>query len=183
MLLWFAGCVLLALIAYLAVTFNELVAARNGVRKAWSDIDVQLQRRHDLVPQLVAIVKGYAEHERGTLQAVAELRARAQAGGSIAERGVVESALGAQLTRLLALQENYPDLKASANFLQLQRDLVDVEDRLQAARSAYNETVRVFNTQIQNFPDLLLAGPFGFRPFDFFQAQDRAPAKVEGLSG
>ena len=180
MLLWFAGCVLIALLAYLAVTFNELVVARNGVRKAWSDIDVQLQRRHDLVPQLSAVVKGYSEHERGTLQAVAELRAQALAVRSIGERGEVESALAANLTRLLALQESYPELKASANFLQLQRDLVDVEDRLQAARSAYNESVRDFNTQIQNFPELLLARPFGFAAFDFFQAEDRAPVSVSG---
>jgi len=178
MLLWFTGFVLIALLAFVIVTFNELVTARNGVRKAWSDIDVQLQRRHDLVPQLAATVKGYAEHERTTLAAVAELRARAQTADSVAERGQIETQLAASVTQLLALQERYPELKASENFLQLQRDLVDVEDRLQLARQAYNEAVRSYNTQIQNFPELALARPFGFRAFDFFQAEDRAPIRI-----
>jgi LemA protein len=178
MLLWFAGFALLALLAFVAVTFNELVAGRNGVRKAWADIDVQLQRRHDLVPQLAATVKGYADHERNTLSAIAELRTRAQAGVSVGERGQIETELAAQVTRLLALQERYPELKASENFLQLQRDLVDVEDRVQAARTTYNDAVREYNTQIQNFPELLLARPFGFRAFEFFQAEDRAPVKL-----
>jgi len=178
MMAWFAGFALIALLAFSAVTFNELVVGRNSVRKAWSDIDVQLQRRHDLVPQLAATVKGYAEHERTTLEAVAELRARAQATGSVAERGQVETQLAANVTRLLALQESYPDLKASENFLQLQHDLVDVEDRLQVARQAYNEAVRAYNTQIQNFPELLFAHPFGFHASDFFQAEDRAPVHL-----
>jgi len=178
MLQWFIGFVAIALLAFTAVTFNELIVSRNGVRKTWSDIDVQLQRRHDLVPQLLAVVKGYADHERGTLSAVAELRSRAQTSASIAERGAVEGELATQLTRVLALQENYPDLKASENFLQLQRDLVDVEDRVQSARQAYNEAVLGYNTQIQNFPELLLARPFGFRAAEFFQAEDRAPVQV-----
>lgn len=178
--LWFAGFALIALLAFSAVTFNELVLARNGVRKAWSDVDVQLQRRHDLVPQLVGVVKGYAEHERDTLDAVAQSRARAQASHSIATREQAETELAGQLTRVLALQENYPDLKASGNFLQLQRDLVETEDRLQSARNAYNEAVRSYNVQIQNFPEFLLARLFGFREAEFFQAQDRAAASVSG---
>ena len=171
MILWIVGCVAIALLLYLAVTFNELVAQRNQVRAAWSDIDVQLQRRHDLIPQLAATVKGCADYERSTLSAVTELRARAQAGGSIAQRGEIESQLAAQVTQLLALQERYPDLKASGNFLQLQKDLVDVEDHLQFARRFYNGAVREYNTHIQHFPELLLAGPFGFRPSEFFQAE------------
>ena len=180
MRLWVLGFVAIALLAFVAITFNELIVARNAVRKAWSDIDVQLQRRYDLVPQLVAVVKGYAEHERGVLTAVAELRARASASASIAERGSMESELATHLTGLLALQENYPDLKANENFLQLQRELVDVEDRVQTARSVYNEAVLGYNTQIQNFPELLLARLFGFRASEFFQAQDRAPVPVSG---
>ena len=180
MLSWFAGFALIALLAFVAITFNELVVARNGVRKAWSDIDVQLQRRHDLVPQLVAVVKGYAEHERNTLDAVAQSRAQAQATHSIATREQAETELAGRLARVLALQENYPDLKASTNFLQLQSELVDTEDRLQAARNAYNEAVRSYNVQIQNFPEFLLARPFGFRDAEFFQAQDRAPVSVNG---
>jgi len=178
MMPWIAGCVLVALLLYVGVTFNELIAERNQVRAAWADIDVQLQRRHDLVPQLAATVKGYADHERTTLTAVTELRALAEGGASIAERGKAESTLSGQITQLLALQERYPDLKASANFLQLQRDLVDVEDHLQYARRFYNGAVRQYNTHIQHFPELLLAAPFGFRAVDYFQAEEREAVKL-----
>ena len=170
MAVWFAGCVALALIAFAVITFNDLVAARNRVRNAWSNIDVQLQRRHDLVPPLAAVVRGYADHESSTLQAIADLRSRAQAGGSVGVRSAIEKELGAGLAQLLAVQEHYPELKASANFLDLQRQLVAVEDALQSARSAYNEAVQTYNTQIQQFPDVLLARPFGFAASEFFQA-------------
>lgn len=178
MIIWVVGCVTIALLLYVGITFNELVAERNQVRAAWADIDVQLQRRHDLVPQLAATVKGYADYEKSTLTAVTELRARAQAGGTVAQRGAVEGELSAQIARLLALQERYPDLKASANFLQLQRDLVDVEDHLQYARRFYNGAVRQYNTHIQHFPELLLAAPFGFRAQEFFQAEERDAVKL-----
>lgn len=177
MLFWIAGCALIALLLYLAITFNELIAERNQVRAAWSDIDVQLQRRHDLIPQLAATVKGYADHERTVLGAVAELRGRAQAAVSIAQRGRIETDLAGQVAQLLALQERYPELKASENFLQLQRDLVAVEDHLQYARRFYNGAVRDYNTHIQHFPELLLAAPFGFKPSEFFQAEDTAAVK------
>ena len=177
MTFWIVGCALLAPLLYLGATFNELVAKRNQVRAAWADIDVQLQRRHDLVPQLASTVKGYADHERSTLSAVTQLRTLALSGGSITERGKAEDALSAQITQLLALQENYPDLKASGNFLQLQHDLVDVEDHLQYARRFYNGAVREYNTQIQHFPELLFAAPFGFRAQEFFQADDREAVK------
>ena len=178
MIFWVVACALIALLLYLGITFNELVAERNQVRAAWSDIDVQLQRRHDLIPQLEATVKGYAEYERSTLSAIAELRSRAQAGGSVAERGKVEGELAAQVTQLLALQERYPELKASGNFLQLQRDLVAVEDHLQYARRFYNGAVRNFNTHIEHFPELLFARTFGFRAAEFFQADERDAVKV-----
>jgi LemA protein len=178
MLAWVIVCIAIALLLYVGVTFNELVAERNQVRAAWADIDVQLQRRHDLVPQLAATVKGYAEHERATLSAITELRTRAQAATSVAERAPIEAQIGAQASQLLALQERYPDLKASGNFLQLQRDLVEVEDHLQYARRFYNGAVRQFNTHIQHFPELLLAGPFGFRAQDFFQADEREAVKL-----
>jgi LemA protein len=171
MLLWIAGFALIALLLYVVVTFNELVAARNQVRAAWADIDVQLQRRHDLVPQLEATVKGYAAYEKATFATIAELRARAMASASIQERGHIERELSANVGRLLALQEAYPELKASGNFLQLQRDLVAVEDHLQYARRFYNGAVRDYNTRIQHFPDLLLARPFGFTASEFFQAE------------
>jgi len=178
MIAWIIVCVVIALLLYAGVTFNELIAERNQVRAAWADIDVQLQRRHDLVPQLAATVKGYADHERATLSAIAELRTRAQAAGSVAERAQIETQIGAQASQLLALQERYPDLKASGNFLQLQRDLVEVEDHLQYARRFYNGAVRQFNTHIQHFPELLLAAPFGFGAQDFFQADEREAVKL-----
>jgi len=178
MIAWVIVCVTIALLLYAGVTFNQLIAERNQVRAAWADIDVQLQRRHDLVPQLAATVKGYADHERATLSAITELRTRAQAANSMAERAQIEAQIGAQATQLLALQERYPDLKASGNFLQLQRDLVEVEDHLQYARRFYNGAVRQFNTHIQHFPELLLAGPFGFRAQDFFQADEREAVKL-----
>ena len=178
MIAWVVVCVVIALLLYAGVTFNELIAERNQVRAAWADIDVQLQRRHDLVPQLAATVKGYTDHERATLSAITELRTRAQAATSVAARAPIEAQIGAQATQLLALQERYPDLKASGNFLQLQRDLVEVEDHLQYARRFYNGAVRQFNTHIQHFPELLLAAPFGFRAQDFFQADDREAVKL-----
>jgi LemA protein len=178
MTFWIAVCVLIALAFFVGITFNELIASRNRVRTAWADIDVQLQRRHDLVPQLVATVQGYAAHERETLTAITELRAQAQQRTSVADKSQIESRLGATVDRVLAIAENYPDLKASQNFLELQRELVAVEDHLQAARSDYNEAVRAFNTQIQNFPDVVIAKPFAFRAFDYFQAENTAPVKL-----
>lgn len=178
MIVWVAGFIVIALLLFIGVTFNELVRERNQVRAAWADIDVQLQRRHDLVPQLAATVKGYADYERATLTAVTELRTRAQAGGTVAQRGEIENQLSAQITQLLALQERYPELKASDNFLQLQRDLVDVEDHLQYARRFYNGAVRLYNTHIEHFPELLLARPFGFGPLDFFQAENTEAVKI-----
>ncbi len=168
--MWVIGCTALALTCLCVFTFNDLVTSRNRARAAWSGVDIQLQRRHDLVPQLVATVQGYAAHEQATLTAIAELRNRAQGDASIADRGQIEHELGAHISHLLALQENYPELKAGENFLQLQRDLVAIEDRLQQARSAYNQTVLDYNTQIQNFPLLLFARPGGFAPAEFFQA-------------
>jgi LemA protein len=176
---WVLACVLIAAIAFGLVTFNELIADRNRVRAAWSDIDVQLQRRHDLVPQLVSIVKAYAAHENETLTQVAQLRSRSQEGGTPAARGQVEQDLAGKVSRLLALQESYPDLKASGNFLQLQRDLVQIEDAVQSARTLYNDAVRGYNTRIQNFPELLLARPLRFKPADYFQAEDTAAPRIQ----
>ena len=164
-----------------AVAFNRLVRLRNQVRNAWSDIDVQLKRRHDLVPQLVAAVKGYTGHERGVLQAVTELRTQAVGLTSPAKLGNVESALEQSLLQLFALKEAYPDLKANESFLRLQRDLVAVEDQLQYARRFYNGAVRDYNTAIQRVPDMIVARSFGFSENEYFQADedDRQPVKVE----
>ena len=175
MAMWALGFAVLALVCLGIFTFNDLIAGRNQVRAAWSGVDIQLQRRHDLVPQLVTTVQAYAAHESATLTAVA--KQRAQAAASIADRGDAELQMAAHIQRLLALQESYPQLKASDNFLQLQRDLVAIEDQLQGARSTYNQTVLDYNTQIQNFPLLLFARPFGFLPAEFFQADKAVSAK------
>lgn len=170
-----------AAVVWAVFAFNRLVHLRNQVRTAWADIDVQLKRRHDLVPQLVAAVKGYTGHERGVLTAVTELRAQAVALTSPARLGEVETALEQALTRLFALKEAYPDLKASETFLQLQRDLVEVENNVQYARRFYNGAVRDFNTAAQRFPNMLVAHGMGFTESEFFSAEedDRAVVPVE----
>lgn len=169
MLGWWIGAIALFVVAAVAVVFNDLVAARNQVRAAWSDIDVQLTRRHDLVPQLVAAVQGYAGHERATLALVTELRARAMAAASLQDKARLEGELAGQVQRILALQESYPDLKASANFLALQRELVEIEDHLQYARRFYNGAVRDLNNRIETFPSLFVARTANFRAAEFFR--------------
>ena len=169
----------LALLAWAVFAFNRLVRLRNQVRTAWADIDVQLQRRHDLVPSLVSAVQAYAGHERVVLEAVTQLRAQAVSLQSPARLGEVEAALEQALGQLLALKEAYPDLKASENFAQLQRDLVDVEEHLQYARRFYNGAVRDLNNAIQRVPDVLVARGAGFREAEFFQTGDEQRAAVQ----
>ena len=165
---------LLALVAWAVVAFNRLVRLRNQVRAGWSDIDVQLLRRHDLVPRLVETVRAYAGHEAAVLERVTSLRAEAMSTSSRTRLADVEARLEYEVGRLLVLEEAYPELKASQNFLQLQRDLVDVEDHLQYARRFYNGAVRALNDGVQRFPDLLVARTFGFREAEFFEAGDEA---------
>lgn len=170
---------LAGLVVYWVVrAFNRLVLLRNQVRTAWADIDVQLTRRHDLVPQLVAAVKGYADYEAAPLEAVTALRQQALGAQGPAKLGEVEASLALALGRVFALQEAYPDLKASTSFQQLQRDLVQVEDHLQYARRFYNGAVRDYNDAIQRFPDLFVARTFGFREAEFFQAADAERSAV-----
>ncbi|WP_207914909.1 LemA family protein [Luteimonas arsenica] len=176
-----AALLLAALVAWAVVAYNRLVRLRNQVATAWSDIDVQLQRRHDLVPQLVAAVKGYAAHESAVLEAVTALRSRALGLQDPAELGQVEAELEQALGRLLLLREAYPDLKANENFARLQADLGDVEEHLQYARRFYNGAVRDLNDGVQRVPDVLVARSFGFREAAFFQAaaDSRAAPVVE----
>ena len=164
---------------WLVLSYNRLVRLRNQVRTAWADIDVQLTRRHDLVPQLVSAVRGYASHEQAVLQAVTDLRSQAVSLQSPAKLGEVETALEQALTRVLALKEAYPDLKASENFSQLQRDLVKVEETLQYARRFYNGAVRDLNDGVQRVPDVVLANAFGFSPAEFYQARDEERPSVQ----
>lgn len=171
---------IVGLCLWLIFLFNRLVRLRNRVRNAWADIDVQLTRRHDLVPQLVVTVKGYAEHESALLESVTVLRGKALQQRGATQKGQVEAELEQAVGRLLALHEGYPDLKANENFLQLQRDLVDVEDHLQYARRFYNGAVRDHNNSVQRFPDMLIARVAGFRDEEFYQAKvaERAAVSV-----
>lgn len=166
------------LLAWAVWTFNRLVRLRNQVKTAWADIDVQLTRRHDLIPNLVEAVKAYASHEQALLANVAALRAQALGTQSRQQLGVVEDRLEQGLSRLLAVQEAYPDLKANQNFAQLQADLVQVEDHLQYARRFYDGAVRDLNDGIQKFPDSLVANALGFVPAEFFSAAGDARAAV-----
>lgn len=159
--------------------FNRLVKDRNRVSAAWSDIDVQLNRRHDLVPQLVAAVKAYVGHERATLKAVTELRNQSAGAQRLTDKASLEDELEAGVHKLLALAEAYPDLKASENFLELQSALVEIEDHLQYARRFYNGAVRILNTRIETVPDVLVARGFGFRPAEYFSADGRDVPVVE----
>ncbi len=171
-----AAALACALLLATGLLFNRLVRLRNQVRTAWADVDVQLARRHDLVPSLVAAVQGYAGHENALLQAVTALRTRALALHAPEALGDVESDLGNALAGVLVLQEAYPELRASDNFAQLQRDLVDTEEQLQYARRFYNGAVRDLNDAIQRVPDLLVARATGFMQAPFFQATPGAGA-------
>jgi LemA protein len=178
---WLSALLILLAIA-IAYAYNRLVRARNRVNTAWSDIDVQLQRRHDLVPQLVDAVKHYAKYERATLEAVGELREAALRPANMLERSAVEGQLEEGLGRLVALAENYPDLKASDNFLKLQAELVETEDYLQFARRYYNGSVRDYNTLLEVVPVNFVAKSFGFDRRDFFQKTADDVANVPRVS-
>lgn len=170
--------VVLAVVVYLIVAFNGLTRLRMLARNAWSDIDVQLKRRHDLIPVLVSTVKGHAGYERGTLDAVVEARNRAVSATGPAAAGDAERALAGQVKQLFALAEAYPDLKAGESFLALQRSLTEIEDHIQNARRYYNAVVRDFNTRIEQFPSNLVARPFGFHTQEFFGLADLAEGAV-----
>jgi len=156
--------------------YNRLVRDRNQVLAAWSDIDVQLTRRHDLVPRLVAAVKAYADYEKATMTAVIELRTRSETAVHLPEKAAYEDAMEQALHRLVMVAEDYPELKADENFRQLQTELTTVEDHIQYSRRFYNGTVRILNTRIQSFPHLLIARPFGFKLAEFFEVTD-APVR------
>jgi len=170
------GFTLLALAAWAVVSFNLLVRDRNRVAQSWSDVDVQLLRRHDLVPRLAEVVKGYAGYERALLTSLAELRAQGTSTASPAARTAVEKSVASGVTKLVALVESYPDLKASENFRDLHAKLVETENQLQYARRYYNGAVNLYNNRLQRFPDLVVAHNFGFKPAEFFDAEEQAGA-------
>ncbi|MCI7576331.1 MAG: LemA family protein [Bacteroidales bacterium] len=182
-----AGIIILAVIALICIwgfgKYNTLVEKEENVETAWAQVENQYQRRMDLVPQLVGVVKGYAQHESNTLEAVIEARSKATSitidANSLTEENLqafqaAQGELGSALSRLMAISESYPDLKANQNFLELQSQLEGTENRLAVARNAYNEQVRIFNISVRRFPDNIVAGMFGFEKKALFQAAEEA---------
>ncbi len=167
--------VIIVFIAVIIVMYNGLIRLKNRVDEAWSDIDVQLKRRYDLIPNLIETVKGYAAHEKETFEKVVQARSAAmsaQEGGDTKKLAEAENALSGTLKTIFALSENYPDLKANQNFLELQRELSDTENKIMASRRFYNSNVRDFNTKIQVFPTNVIGNMLGFKSRDYFEAED-----------
>lgn len=169
-------------VIYAIVTYNRLVSLSVSADEGEAEVDVQLRRRHDLIPNLVRTVKGYAAHEATTLSEVVQARGAALTAGGTAARADAETALTQALGKLLALAESYPDLKADGNFLELQRELTATEDRIQAARRFYNDTVQALNTKIRTFPPNVVAGAFNFSQRDFFELEDDSQAAVPSVT-
>ena len=173
--LWIVIVVVAALAFIVIGMYNSLIKLKNRVEEAWSDIDVQLKRRYDLIPNLVSVVKGYAKHEEGTFTKVTEARTaamNAQETGDAKAQAAAENMLSSTLKSIFALSEAYPDLKANTNFLELQRELSDTENKIQASRRFYNGNVRDFNTKLQVFPTNMIANMLGFKERDFFEIED-----------
>ncbi|MEK7525421.1 MAG: LemA family protein [Patescibacteria group bacterium] len=169
------------IVLWLIFVYNGLVLAKNRVKESWSDIDVQLKRRYDLIPNLVETVKGYAEHEKGTLDAVISARAKAMGAQTVAEHAQAENMLTGALKSIFALSEAYPQLRAVESFTKLQEELSDTENKIQAARRFYNSNVLILNTKVETVPTNIVAGLFGFKKEEFFQLSDEAqrePVKV-----
>jgi LemA protein len=173
--------ILVAIVAWIVFAYNRLVSLRNQVDNAWRQIDVQLKRRHDLIPNLVEAVKGYMQFERDTLTQVVEARAKAVSAPDQASRMAAENQITAGLGKLLAVMENYPQLKADENVLKLQEELTTTENQLAFARQAYNDVVLDFNTRVQSFPSNIIANNFGFHPADYFKGapEEAAVPKVD----
>lgn len=176
---WVLLIIIVLLLVWAIAMYNGLIRLKNRVDEAWSDIDVQLKRRHDLIPNLVNTVKGYAAHEKEVFEKVTEARAKAISAGTAADKEQAENMLSGALKSLFAVAEAYPDLKANQNFLELQRELTDTEDKIMASRRFYNGNVRDFNTQIQAFPTNIFAGMLNFTKRDFFQAEEGEKALPE----
>ena len=178
MITWILLGIVVVLALYALATYNSLITLRNRTDEAWSDIDVQLKRRHNLIPNLVNTVKGYATHERATLDSVTQARTQAMAAQTPAEHAKAENMLSDTLKSLFAVSENYPDLKANANFLELQRELSDTENKILASRRFYNSNVRDLNTKIESVPSNIIANMFSFPTRDFFELDDEQARTV-----
>jgi LemA protein len=174
--------IILALVVlWVIVAYNGFVRLINRAKEAWADIDVQLKRRYDLIPNLVNTVKGYAKHESSAFENVTKARSAAMNAGNIEEKGKAENMLSGALKSIFAIAEAYPDLKANQNFLELQRELSDTENKIQASRRFYNTNVRDLNTRVESFPNNIIAGVFHFKTMEFFQLEDssvKEPVKV-----
>ena len=170
--------IVVAIVAFIISIYNALVRLKNQVKNAWSQIDVQLKRRHDLIPNLVETAKGYMEHERGTFEAITEARAKAMGASNVADASAAEGALSGALSNFMLVVENYPDLKANANFLSLQEELTSTENKIAFARQGYNDQVLFFNNKIQMFPSNIVAGMFGYKQQDFFEIENEEERKV-----
>ncbi|MFZ2126526.1 MAG: LemA family protein [Candidatus Microsaccharimonas sp.] len=178
-LVWIIVGIVVLLVIIVVALYNSLVTLRVRVDEAWSDITVQLKRRVDLIPNLVETVKGYAKHEKGVFEAVTEARASVMNAKGVKETGRAENMLEGALKSLFAVAEAYPDLKASQNFVELQQELVDTEDKIQASRRFYNTGVRDLNTKIQTVPTNIIAGIFGFKNREFFELDEAEQAAAE----
>jgi LemA protein len=175
---WIIGAIIVVVVLWVIAAYNRFVRLVQRTKEAWADIDVQLKRRYDLIPNLVETVKGYATHEREAFESVTNARARAMNAGGVEERGQAENMLSGALKSLFAVAEAYPDLKANQNFLELQRELSDTENKIQASRRFYNTNVRDLNTAVQTFPSNIIAAQFRFEPKEFFElSQDEAAAR------
>jgi LemA protein len=176
------AAVLLLIILYVIGTYNVLVGLRNQVDNAWSQIDVQLKRRHDLIPNLVETAKGYMKHERGTFEAVTNARAQAMGAKTVADAAKAEGALTDALSKFMLVVENYPDLKANQNFLAVQEELASTENRIAFARQAYNDQTMFFNNRIQMSPSNIVAAMFSFTKKDFFEISEAVEREVPKVS-
>lgn len=180
--MWLLVILLVVLVGWLIGAYNSLIRSRNRVKESWSDIDVQLKRRYDLIPNLIETVKGYAEHEKQTLDAVIQARAKAMSAQTVKEHGEAENMLSGALKSLFALSEAYPQLRAVESFTKLQDELSDTENKIQAARRFYNSNVMLMNNRVEMFPTNLIAGMFGFKKEEFFEIgneAEREPVKVK----
>ena len=175
------GLIALALMYFIGI-YNALVRLRNRVKNAWSQIDVQLKRRHDLIPNLVETAKGYMKHERETLEHITEARSRAMAAGSVGDKAKAEGQLGQALSQFLLVVENYPDLKANQNFLAVQEELTSTENKIAFSRQSYNDSVLFFNNKIQMFPSNIIANTFNFKEEEFFEIEDTGERAVPKVS-
>lgn len=176
--LFFPILLIIVAIGIVAGTYNSLIQLRNQVKNAWSQIDVQLKRRHDLIPNLIETAKGYMHHERETLESITKARSQAIDARSVADKAKAEGALGEALSKFLLVVENYPDLKANQNFLALQEELTSTENKIAFSRQAYNDQVLFYNNKAQMFPSNMIAQMFNFKQEDFFQLESEEEKKV-----